>query len=75
MLKIPLFGKKKLLLAFEYGVLLADVAKQQKVEITRELIEKAEQMIENEFRNQSATFLATNIVPNLLTPFELDLSE
>lgn len=75
MFKLPLFSRAKLLLAFEYGVILADCAKQNKVEMTPELIKKAEIMIENEFRIQTASKLATNTVPNLLTVFELDISQ
>ena len=75
MWKLPLFGRNKLLLAFEYGLLLQDVATKQGVEMTPELVTRAEIMLENEFRIQTASKLATNIVPNLLTAFELDLSQ
>lgn len=75
MLKLPWFSRNKLLMAFEYGLLFADVAKQQGVPITPELVKKAEIMIENEFRNQTETHIAGNIVPNLLSVFELDTSE
>lgn len=75
-LRFPLlfFGRKKLLLAFEYGLLFADVAKKQGVELTPELVMKAEMMLENEFSKQTATYLAmpNNMVPNLMAPFELD---
>lgn len=67
--------RAKLLLAFEYGLLLYDVAKQQGVELTPELVTRAEKMIENEFATQDASFLAGNIVPNLLTVFELDITK
>lgn len=73
--KLKAEKRAKLLLAFEYGLLLYDVAKQQGVELTPELVERAEKMIESEFENQTATFLAGNIVPNLLTVFELDVSK
>lgn len=68
-------ARAKILLAFEYGILLADVAKQQGVEMTPELVKRAEVMIENEFATQSASHLAGNVVPNLLTVFELDVSK
>ena len=64
--------RAKLLLAFEYGIVLADVAKKQKVKMTPELVARAEVMIENEFSIQTASHLAGNIVPNILTVFELD---
>lgn len=75
MLKLPFFGKKKLLLAFEYGVVLATTAQKHGVEVTPDLIKKAEAMIEGEFRIQTPTRLAVDMVPNLLTAFELDLSK
>ncbi len=75
MFKLPLFGKKKLLLAFEYGVIISQLAQEQKIELTPEIIKRAEAMLENEFRTQNATFLSVNITPNLLSAFELDLSK
>ncbi len=72
-LKLPIFGRKKLLLAFEYGAAITETAREMKVDITPEFMERAEKMIENEFRTQTPTFLATNIVPNILSVFELDI--
>lgn len=75
--KVPvyIFGKSKLLLAFEYGVILSQVAKEQNVEITPEFIKDAEEMILGEFPRTRATRLATEIVPNILTVFKLDISK
>ncbi len=73
--KIPFFGKTKLLLAFEYGVVLADVAKQKGVEVTPELVKKAEKVIEQEFKTQSPTRLSVEMTQNLLAIFETDLSK
>lgn len=66
---------KKMLLAFEYGVVLHDVARERGVELTPEMIERAEKMIEGEFFSQKSSHLAGNMVPNLLTVFELDIRE
>lgn len=73
--RIPFFGRKKLLLAFEYGVMISQTALAQGVEITPELIEKAEIMIENEARIQTETMFATQMVPNILSVFELDINK
>jgi len=73
--KFPLFGKKKLLLAFEYGVVLAEVAQKQGIEMTPELIKKAEIMIENEFRNESLSRLSGTMIINILSVFELDTNK
>lgn len=75
MLKLPFFGRKKLLLAFEYGVVISQVAAAQGVELTPELIAKAEIMLENEAKTQSETMMATQMVPNILSVFELDITK
>lgn len=75
MLNLPYFGKEKLLLAFEYGLTIARVAQEQNVELTPEIVKRAEKIIENEFRNQTPTFLATNMVPIILSVFELDITK
>lgn len=71
-LKLPIYGDKKLRLAFEYGVVLADVAKQQGVEVTPELIARAEEIIVNEFSRRSASKVACEMTVNLLAAFETD---
>lgn len=69
------FNKKKILLAFEYGMILAKSAQEMKVELTPELSEKAEVMLLNEFRNKGPQELANDMAPNILSVFELDLSK
>lgn len=63
------------MLAFEYGVILSQVAQEQGVEMTPELMEKAEFMLENEFKDKTPTELSTDMASNLMSVFELDLSE
>jgi len=75
MFKIPFFDSKKLRLAFEYGMVLAKTANDMKVEITPELMEKAEVMLIGEFRSQTAERLAIDMAPNILSAFELDQSK
>lgn len=69
------YGRKKLLLAFEYGMILAKSAQEMNVEITPELMQKAETMLENEFQTRNATELAVDMAPNILSAFELDLDK
>lgn len=73
MLNLPIFNLKKLRLAFEYGLTLAKTAQEMGVELTPEIVARAEVMLENEFKHQTASFCATNIVPNIMTAFELDV--
>lgn len=69
------YSVEKLRLAFEYGLTIATTAHEMKVELTPELVEKAEIMIEGEFTAQSETHLAGNMVPNILSVFELDTTK
>lgn len=75
MFRLPFFGRKKLLLAFEYGLILAKTAQDMKIEMTPELVAKAEEMLVNEAKNQSATVMATWMVPNILSVFEIDTTK
>ncbi len=67
--------EKKILLAFEYGLNLSEVAREMKIELTAEHVLRAEKMITSEFENQTASFLAGNMSPNILTVFEFDVSK
>ena len=69
-LKLPIFGKQKLLLAFEYGVVLRDTVAEMGVELTPEMVRKAEEMILNEFPGKSPTRLSVDMLTNLLAMFE-----
>jgi len=74
-LNFRLYGKKKLLLSFEYGVVLAQVAHTHDVEIDSEFMTRAEKMIENEFKTRPAEDLAIDMGSNMMSVFELDLSK
>lgn len=67
--------EKKILLAFEYGLNLSEVAREMKIPLTAEHVERAEKMIANEFATQNSSFLAGNMHINLLTVFEFDISK
>ena len=70
MLNLPLYNSQKLLLAFEYGLILSDVAKEKGVILTPELVKRAEDLIVKEFKANTASYNATHMVPNLLAIFE-----
>jgi len=70
MLKIPLFSKTKLLLAVEYGVILSETAKKQGVELTPKMVEKMQEIVFNEFKNNNTTRVSVEMVPNILAVFE-----
>lgn len=75
MFKWPFFGKQKLFLAFEYGMILAKTAHENNFEITPEFMTKAEVMIEGEFSTQTPTQLSIDMGQNILSTFELDMSK
>ncbi len=55
------FNKKKALLAFEFGVVLSDVAKDLKVEMTKEIVLRAEELLIKELGNNSPEHFACNM--------------
>lgn len=61
------YNKKKLLLAFEYGIILKDVAKDK---LNPEMVQRAEDIIVKEFSKKSASKLACEMIPNLLAIIE-----
>jgi len=71
MFNIQLYGKQKLLLAFEYGVILSDVAKDRKIPLTNEMVTRCEEIIEKEFTAKSSNRVALDMVPNILASLEI----
>lgn len=67
---LKLYGQKKLLLAFEYGAVLSDVAKKMNVELTPEMINRAEDIVKKEFTSKNPERLAIEMMPNILAVFE-----
>lgn len=77
---LNLFGSRKpdtqrAILAFEYGVVLARTAIEQGIELTPELVKKAEVMIEGEFSTKTIDNLAGQMLPNIMSVFELDTTK
>lgn len=72
MLNLPLYSNQKLLLSFEFGLTIAEVAKKQKIKLTPEIIERAEKILLNEFRKESAEKIAIGMIPTILAVFETE---
>ena len=70
MFSLPIYSDRKLLTAFEYGVVLATVALERKVPLTPELVKKMEDIILEEFRSKDWKTLNTEMIPNILASFE-----
>jgi hypothetical protein len=71
----PAHDDRKYALALEYGITIARTAMEQNVELTPELVERAETMVMGEFPNKTLHNLAGQMVPNVLSVFELDIRE
>lgn len=57
-------------MAFEYGVVLGDVAKERGLVLDSKTVAKCEEIILNEFRKKSYTQVALEMIPNILASFE-----
>lgn len=71
-LKRPaIYGDKTLKLAFEFGLVLSETAKEMKKEITPEISARAEYIFINEVRTKGANKTAMNFIPLILAALEL----
>ena len=71
MIKLPLYGKKTIRLAFEFGLILSETAKERGVKITPGMVEIAEGIFLNELKTKSLENIAINFVPLILACFEV----
>jgi hypothetical protein len=65
-----LFGEKKLLLAFEYGLAISETAKEMKIELTPEIVNRAEGILMVNCIMENSEHVALNMLPNILASFE-----
>ncbi len=70
MIKIPLYGDKKLITAFEYGLMLGDVAKGLKIKVSNEIADKLEKIILKEFKTKGWKQLSGEMGYNILAALE-----
>ena len=64
------FGKKKALLAFEFAIVLSDTAKQLDIEMTLDIVLRAENLISREMGKSSAERFAGNMNVYILAVLE-----
>ena len=74
MLGLPIYGNQKLALAFEFGVVLGQVAQDLKIEVTPEMVARAEKVLAQEFPACTAQNLAVMMTPLVLAILEPDES-
>jgi hypothetical protein len=67
----PLYGKKTLRVAFELGLVLSEVAKERKIELTAEMSTRAENMLIQELKINGLQKTCINFTPLVLAVLEL----
>jgi hypothetical protein len=73
MFKLPSFyNKKKVLLALEFGLAISEVAKKMEVELTKEIVERAENIFLNEIETRGEQQIANDFTALILASFEVN---
>lgn len=72
MLNIPIYGNKKLITAFEYGLIFSELSKRKgsKFKVTKENVERLEKIILKEFPKKDWERLNTDMIVNILASME-----
>ena len=68
--RLPLYGNQTLKIALEFGVVLSEVAKEQKIKLTPEITERAEDILIKELKLNGMRQTALNFVPLILACLE-----
>ena len=71
MLRLPIYNRSEMTLAFEFGMLLSEVAKEQGVVLTSEITTRAEEILLRELKTKSWKKVSLEMVPLLLATFEV----
>lgn len=72
---LGMFRTQKLMLSFEYGIILSETAKAKNIELTPDMVVKAEEIIHDAFCRYSPTELAVQMQPIILSIFETDMGK
>jgi len=72
---LGLYSEQKLLQAFEHGVVLSQVALEQKVEIDAAFMERSEETLKHHFRHSSENKVAREMQLVILSMFEPNFEE
>jgi hypothetical protein len=71
MLKLPLYSKKEVQLAIEFGLVISEVARENNWTLTKEKTTKAQEVFINEIRTRGFKKTALNFVPLILAVLEV----
>lgn len=67
--RLPVYGKSAMKIAFEFGLVLSETAKTKGIELTPEMVLKAEESLLNEIKINGLNQTAINFVPLVMTVF------
>jgi len=70
-LKPQIYGNRTLRLAFEFGLLLSEVAKDSKVELTKEITVRAEEIFIKELKANGYKKTGLNFIPLIMAALEV----
>ena len=68
--RLPVFGKKTVLLSFEFGLVLSETAKDKNIEITPHISAMAEKIFLSELKENGFRKTALNFTPLILACLE-----
>ena len=66
----PVYGKKTLRIAFEFGMVLSETAKKLKIKMTAEKVATAEEILIRELKENGLEKTALNMLPLILAILE-----
>jgi len=66
----PVYGKKTLKVAFEFGVVLSEVARERKIKLTPAIVAKAEEIMIAELQANGLNKTAVNFIPLIIAVLE-----
>lgn len=65
------YSEQELKIAIEFGIVLSEVAKENKKELTPEMSTRAEEILINELKTSGLQKTALNFIPLILSVFEV----
>lgn len=66
-LRLPIYGNKTIRLAFEFGLVLSEIANQLEIDVTHEKTIIAEEILLKELKETGTKKTALNMVPLIMT--------
>ena len=68
----PIYGKRALRIALEFGVVMSEVAKAKEIEMTGEMSTRAEDILIQELKVKGLQKTANNFIPLVLAALEVE---